>query len=98
MNTGSDALIARLKLEIEKLRRELYGMCSERKARLLDQLEMKLEDLEADATEDDLAAEAAARSVRIARAWPTSRWRRPDTARWERSVAGSARCRDALSP
>lgn len=35
-NTGTDALIARLKLEIEKLRRELYGPRSERKARLLD--------------------------------------------------------------
>lgn len=53
-NSSTDALIARLKLEIEKLRRELYGTRSERKARLLDQLEMQLEDLEADATEDEL--------------------------------------------
>ena len=64
-NTSTDALIARLKLEIEKLRRELYGTRSERKARLLDQLEMQLEDLEADATEDELAAEAAARSTSV---------------------------------
>jgi hypothetical protein len=34
-----DALIARLKLEIEKLR--LYGARSERKERLVDQLEMQ---------------------------------------------------------
>lgn len=33
--SNTDALIARLKLEIEKLRRELYGSRSERKARLL---------------------------------------------------------------
>jgi hypothetical protein len=32
VNSGTEALIARLKLEIEKLRRELYGSRSERKA------------------------------------------------------------------
>jgi len=48
-NSSTDALIGRLKLEIEKLRRELYGTRSERKTRLLDQMEMQLEDLEADA-------------------------------------------------
>ena len=65
-NSGTDALIGRLKLEIEKLRRELYGTRSERKARLLDQLEMQLEDLEVDATEDELAAEAAAQATNVA--------------------------------
>ncbi|MCP4560771.1 MAG: IS66 family transposase [Bosea sp.] len=65
-NSSTDALISRLKLEIEKLRRELYGTRSERKARLLDQMEMQLEDLEADASEDELAAEAAARSTSVA--------------------------------
>ncbi|SIR11172.1 zinc-finger binding domain of transposase IS66 [Rhizobium sp. RU20A] len=56
----SEALIARLKLEIEKVRRELYGSRSERKARLLAQMELQLEELEADAGEDELAAEIAA--------------------------------------
>lgn len=55
-----DALIASLKLQIEKLRRELYGQRSERKARLLDQMELELEELEASATEDELEAEMAA--------------------------------------
>jgi len=55
-----DALIASLKLQIEKLRRDLYGQRSERKARLLDQMELELEELEADATEDELKAEMAA--------------------------------------
>ena len=55
--SGADALVARLRLEIEKLRRTLYGARSERKERLLDQLEMQLADAEADATEDELAAE-----------------------------------------
>ena len=54
-----DALIAHLKLEIEKLRRALYGARSERSTRLLDQLELQLEELEAAATEDELAAEKA---------------------------------------
>ena len=59
------ALIARLKLEIEKLRRTLYGVRSERKERLIDQLEMQLADAEADATEDELAAERAAPSTTV---------------------------------
>ena len=54
---SADTLIARLRLEIEKLRRTLYGARSERKERLVDQLEMQLEDAEADATEDELTAE-----------------------------------------
>jgi Na+/phosphate symporter len=44
--SSSEALNAHLKLEIEKLRRELYGSRSERKARLLEQMELQLEDLE----------------------------------------------------
>jgi hypothetical protein len=47
-------------VEIEKLRRELYGSRSERKARLLEQMELQLEDLETAATEDELAGETAA--------------------------------------
>ncbi|MCC7482773.1 MAG: IS66 family transposase [Hyphomicrobiales bacterium] len=59
VNSSTEALIAHLKLEIEKLRRELYGSRSERKARLMEQMELQLEDLEASATEDELAAETA---------------------------------------
>ena len=51
------SLIAHLNLEIEKLRRVIYGPRAERTARLLDQLELQLE--EAEATEDELAAEQA---------------------------------------
>jgi transposase len=54
------ALIAYYKLEIEKLKRQLYGTRSERKSRLLEQMELQLEELEATATEDELAAEKAA--------------------------------------
>jgi transposase len=63
--SSADALIGRLRLEIEKLRRTLYGARSERKERLIDQLEMQLEDAEADATEDELAAERTAPSTLV---------------------------------
>lgn len=65
VSSGTEALIARLKLEIEKLRRELYGSRSERKARLLEQMELQLEDLEANATEDEVAAEHASRPTTV---------------------------------
>ena len=61
------ATIARQKLEIAKLKRELYGPRSERSSRLLDQMELELEDQEAAATEDELAAErAAAKTTTVA--------------------------------
>ncbi|WP_246731283.1 IS66 family transposase, partial [Rhizobium leguminosarum] len=61
----SEALIARLKLEIDKVRREIYGSRSERKARLLEQMELQLEELEEDAGEDELVAEIAAKASAV---------------------------------
>jgi transposase len=58
--SGDQALIAHLKLLIAKYNREKFGTRSERSARILDQLELQLEDLETSATEDELAAEASA--------------------------------------
>jgi transposase len=61
------ALIAQQKLRIAKLERQLYGQRSERSARLIDQLALTFEDLEASATEDELAAEkAVARTTTVA--------------------------------
>ena len=61
------ALIAHLKLQIAKLNRDRYGPRSERTARLLDQLELTLEELESSATEDELAAEmATAKTTKVA--------------------------------
>lgn len=57
--SDNEALIAHLELRIEKLRRELYGQRSERTARLIEQLELELEDLVTAASEDELAAAAA---------------------------------------
>ena len=56
----SEAMIKELKLEVAKLRRDKYGISSERRARLIDQLELQLEELEAAATEDALAEEKTA--------------------------------------
>lgn len=56
----SEAMIKHLRLEIARLRREQYGQRSERRARLIDQLELQLEDLEAAATEDAIAAQKVA--------------------------------------
>ena len=71
--SSSEALNAHLKLEIEKLRRELYGSRSERKARLLEQMELQLEDLETAATEDELAAETAAVRTQTVRSFQRRR-------------------------
>ena len=53
------ALIAHQKLRIAKLERQVYGQRSERSVRLIDQMELTFEELEAAATEDEIAAELA---------------------------------------
>ncbi|CAN7663815.1 IS66 family transposase [Rhizobium sp. LjRoot258] len=53
------AIILRQKVHIEKLQRQLRGRKSERTSRLIAQMELMLEDAEAAATEDELAAEMA---------------------------------------
>jgi transposase len=61
------AIIARQNLEIAKLKRQIYGPRSERTERLLDQMELELEELETAATEDEVAAErAAAKTTNVA--------------------------------
>ncbi len=45
------------------MRREQYGRSSERRARLIDQMELQLEELEADATADEIAAERVAAQI-----------------------------------
>ena len=57
--SDDQALIAHQQLRIEKLTRELYGPRSERRSRLLDQIELQFEELESSATEDEIAAEMA---------------------------------------
>jgi transposase len=73
--SADQAQIAHLKLQIAKLQRDRFGPHAERRRRLLDQLELQLEELEASASEDELAAEvAAARTTTVtafARARPS---------------------------
>ena len=57
------AMIAHQKLRIAKLERQLYGPRSERSSRLVDQMALEFEELEASATEDELAAEIATTKV-----------------------------------
>lgn len=71
--SDNEALIAHLELRIEKLKRELYGQRSERTARLLEQLELELEELVTTASEDELAAQAAAAKTQSVRAFTRKR-------------------------
>ncbi|WP_188773145.1 IS66 family transposase [Novosphingobium endophyticum] len=65
--SATEALIAHYKLQIAKLKREQYGTSAERTRRLLEQMEFELEELEADAAEEGLIAEAAAtRTAKVA--------------------------------
>ena len=66
-NADDAATIAEQKLEIAKLKRQIYGPRSERSARLVEQMELELEDLGAAATEDEIASErAAAKTTTVA--------------------------------
>jgi multidrug efflux pump subunit AcrA (membrane-fusion protein) len=57
--SSAEAMVAHYKLLIAKMKREQYGQSSERGRKLLDQLELHLEELEASAAEDDAAAAPA---------------------------------------
>ena len=63
--SSTEALIARLKLEIEKLRRELLWPSFGAQGPASRPVEIQLEEAEADASEDELAAEQAARSTMV---------------------------------
>src|SRR6266853_6883464 len=67
------ALIAQQKLRIAKLERQIYGQRSERSSRLIDQLALTFEELEADATEDELAAEQAVARTTTVRGFTRTR-------------------------
>jgi transposase len=60
---GAEALIEHLQLVIAKMKREMFGPRSERSQRLLDQLELELEELAAAKGEDEAKAETASIEV-----------------------------------
>jgi transposase len=62
--SGAQALIEHLQLVIAKMQREKFGPRSERSQRLIDQLELQLEELAAASAEDETKAEAERVEVR----------------------------------
>jgi hypothetical protein len=84
--SSADALVVRLRLEIEKLWRALYGARLERKERLIDQLE----DVEADAIEDELLAEGSSLST-VVRSFERRRPARKPFSEHFRASASSSR-------
>jgi transposase len=60
---GAQALIEHLQLVIAKMKRETFGPRSERSQRLIDQMELQLEELAAAAGEDDAKAEGTRMQV-----------------------------------
>jgi len=57
--SGAEAMVAHLKLMIAKLRHDRFGASSERGRKLLDQMELQLEELETAASEEAAAAATA---------------------------------------
>jgi transposase len=57
--SGAEAMVAHLKLLIAKMKRDRFGASAERGRKLLNQLEMQLEELETAAAEDEAAADVA---------------------------------------
>jgi len=53
--SSAEAMVAHLKLLIAKMKRDRFGASAERGSKLLDQLEMQLEELETAAAEDEAA-------------------------------------------
>ena len=62
--SGAQALIEHLQLVIAKMQRDKFGPRSERSQRLLDQLELQLEELVAAAADDEAKAETKSVEVR----------------------------------
>ena len=57
--SGAQALIEHQRLLIEKMKRAMFGSRSERSQRLLEQLELQLEETAAAAGEDEIKAQSA---------------------------------------
>jgi transposase len=62
--SGAEAMVAHLKLMIAKLRHDRFGASSERSRKLLDQLELELDELVTAAAEADASAVIAAGRLR----------------------------------
>ncbi|MBF8257289.1 MAG: IS66 family transposase [Anaerolineales bacterium] len=67
--SGAEAMVTHLKLVIAKLKRDRFGQSSERGRKILDQLELQLEELEATAAEDETALSKAGQDDAVVRAF-----------------------------
>jgi transposase len=76
--SGATALIEHLQLVIAKMKRERFGPRSERSQRLLDQMELQLEELAAAAGEEEAKAESTGIRVQGFMRRPTTRRNFPD--------------------
>jgi transposase len=76
--SGATVLIEHLQLVIAKMKRERFGPRSERSQRLLDQMELQLEELVAAAGEDEAKADAADVRVQGFTRRPATRRNFPD--------------------
>jgi transposase len=66
---GAEAMVAHLKFVIAKLEHHRYAPSSERGRKLLDQAELQLEELEADAAEEAVATEVDADQADVVRSF-----------------------------
>ena len=94
--SGAEAVIAHLKLLIAKLKQDKFGASAER-GRKLDQLELQLEEIEANVAEDRIAAQAKTSRDDGAQRSPDRRKpvRGPFPAHWPRErvvIPGPAAC------
>jgi transposase len=71
--SGAEAMVAHLKLLIAKMKRDRFGASAERGRKLLDQLELQLEELETAAAEDEVAGATAAPDNTTARPFTRSK-------------------------
>jgi transposase len=76
--SGAVAMIEHLQLVIAKMKREMFGPRSERSQRLIDQLELQLEELAADVGEDAAKSEAPSVAVQGYNRRKTTRRNFPD--------------------
>jgi transposase len=93
INSDLVARNAHLELQNEKMRRVLHGPSSERSRHLIDQMELEFEELEATATEDEIAAQQAAAKTTTVEAFtrkPRTRRAFPEGLPVERVVIPSA--------
>ena len=78
INADLVARNAHLELQNAKMRRAMYGPRSERFQRLIDQMELEFEELEATATEDEILAQQAAAKTTTVTAFERKRATRRD--------------------